>query len=339
MKNAESLAGKPKNHRGAFAGLLLGFLLLLALSLSACGSTTPEEPDMVTVGVISLAPVFEPIYEGFQAKMTELGYVEGENITYLYDGPVGDIGQLDIVAQEMVAQNVDLLLAFSTPATQASMRATTEIPIMFAPISDPIGAGLVSSLANPGKNATGVTFGVGEPRRLQWLLDIAPGIEQIYLPYNPNDGSAVGILQKIQEVATPLNVELLLREAPDEAGIAAAIENIPDEADAVFLLPDSFLVSRITEFAEAAIAHKLPISAPGDTTVPDGGLITYSMRFYPVGEQLAVMAQKILQGASASELPVETAEFFLDINLKTANAIGLEISDDILRQANTIIRE
>ncbi len=339
MKNAKSLFQKAKNQRKAFAGLLTGFLLLLAFSLSACGSTTAEEPDMVTVGVVSLAPVFDQIYEGFQDKMTELGYVEGENITYLYDGPVGDIARLDTVAQEMVAQNVDLLLAFSTPATQASMRATTEIPILFAPISDPIGAGLVTSLANPGENATGVTFGIGEPRRLQWLLDIAPGIEQIYVPYNPNDGSAVGILQKIQEVAAPLNVELLLREAPDEAGIAAAIENIPDEADAIFLLPDTLLVNRMPEFAEAAIAHKLPISAPSDVTVPQGGLITYSMRFYPLGEQLAVMAQKIVQGTAVSELPVETAEFFLDINLKTADAIGLEISDDILRQANTIIRE
>jgi len=337
MKEAKLTGSMLKKYTGTSL-LLMGVLILLVFSLAACG-TTPDEPEMVTVGVVSLAPVFEPIYQGFRAKMTELGYVEGENITYLYDGPVGDIAKLDTVAQEMVDKNVDLLLSFSTPATQASMRATTETPIIFAPISDPIGAGLVDSLAEPGGNATGVTFGIGEPRRLQWLLDVAPDVEQIYLPYNPNDGSAVGILQKIKEVAAQLNVELLLQEAPNEAGIEAAIENIPDEADAIFLLPDSLLVAHMAEFSEAAIAHKLPITAPGDVTVKDGALLSYSMSFYPVGEQLAVMAQQILQGSAVNDVPVETSEFFLDINLKTANAIGLEISDDILRQANMIVRE
>ena len=201
MNNAKSLVQMPKNPLRACWQLLIGLLILLPFGLTACGSNTPDEPEMVTVGVVSLAPVFEPIYTGFRDKMSDLGYVEGENITYIYDGPIGDIAQLDVVAQEMVDKEVDIILAFSTPATQAAMNATTEIPIIFAPISDPVGAGLVNDLAKPGVNATGVTFGIGEPRRLQWLLDVAPGVEQIYLPYNPNDRSAVGILQKIQEVA------------------------------------------------------------------------------------------------------------------------------------------
>jgi putative ABC transport system substrate-binding protein len=197
----------------------------------------------------------------------------------------------------------------------------------------------VSNLARPEANATGVQWGVSEPRRLEWLLTLAPDVQKIYLPYNPDDNAAVIILEDIQDTAAQLDVELILREARDEEAIAAAINNIPEEADALFLLPDSLLVSRMAEFAEAAIARKLPITAPGDSTVAAGGLMSYGMAFYATGEQAARMAHQILQGVAVSDLPIETADFFLDINLKTANAIDLQISDNILRQANMLVRE
>lgn len=317
----------------------LVLMLILSLLLGACNSSTPEEQEMVTVGINSLAPVFDPIVDGFKDRLTELGYIEGENITYIYDGPIGDVAQLDAAAQALVDQDVDLILSLSTPASLATMNATEEIPIIFAPIADPLRAGLVSSLAKPGGNATGVQWGLSEPRRLEWLLTLDPEIQKIYLPYNPDDNAAVIILEDIQETAAQFGVELMLFEARDEAEITAAIEGIPEDADAMFLLPDSLLVSRMDEFAEAAIAHKLPLTAPGTETVDAGGLMSYSMAFYPVGEQAGRLAHQVLQGTAVSDLPVETSDFFLDINLKTANAIGLEISDEILRQADRIIRE
>jgi putative ABC transport system substrate-binding protein len=213
MKNAKSLLQMPKNQTRVFSQLLTGLLLLLILSSGACNSGATDEPQMVTVGVINLAPVLEPIFDGFKDRMTELGYVEGENITYLYDGPTGDIDQLSVVAQEFVDQNVDLILALSTPGTAAAMKTTQEIPIIFAPISDPIRSGFVTNLANPGGNATGVQWGLSEPRRLEWLLTLDPDIQTIYLPYNPEDGSATVILEDIQETAVQLNVELILEEA------------------------------------------------------------------------------------------------------------------------------
>jgi putative ABC transport system substrate-binding protein len=195
--------------------------------------------ETVTVGVINLAPVLEPIFDGFKERMIEQGYVEGESITYIYDGPVGDVAKLDAAAQALVDQDVDLILALSTPSSLATMRATQEIPIIFAPIADPLRAGLVSNLARPEANATGVQWGVSEPRRLEWLLTLAPDVQKIYLPYNPDDNAAVIILEDIQDTAAQLDVELILREARDEEAIAAAINNIPEEADALFLLPDS----------------------------------------------------------------------------------------------------
>jgi putative ABC transport system substrate-binding protein len=315
---------------------LIFVLLILLLTMAACGQDGQSES--FTVGVVNLAPVLDPVFEGFKENMTALGYVEGENITYIYDGPVGQIDLLEETIQGLVDAEVDLILALSTPAALTSQRVTQDIPIVFAPISDPIQSGLVTNLSQPGGNSTGITWGVSEPRRLEWLLEIVPGIEKIYVPYNPEDPSPSAILANIREVAPQFGVELVIREARNEEEITEAINNIPDDVDAVFLLPDNLLVSRMSEFSEAAIEKKLPLSAPGDETVADGGLMSYSMRFYEAGEQAARLADQIFKGADPGSLPVETTEFFLSVNLITAEAIGVEIEDDVLEAADDIIR-
>ncbi len=313
-------------------------LFLIVIIVNGCTAVS-QQPETFTIGVINLAPVLEPIYDGFRDEMNRLGYVDGVNVTYLYAGPVGDIAKLDEAAQELVAQQVDLILALSTPGTLAAQRATQEIPIIFAPISDPLATGIVTNLAQPGGNATGVQWALSEPRRLQWLVDIAPAVQTIYIPYNPDDSSALVVLRKIEETAAQLGLTIILQEARNEAEITAAVDAIPATADAIFLLPDNLVVSRIADFVATAIARQLPLTAPGDSTVVAGGLVSYGLDFYKTGEQSARMARQILQGTPAGSLPVETSDFFLSINLKTAAAIGLEIPESTLRQADTLIRE
>lgn len=324
------------------AGLLPFFLfclvLLLSINLTACNGAA-DEPEMVRVGVINLAPVLDTIYEGFQDQMTELGYIEGENITYVYDGATNDMAQLSVVAEKLVEEDVDLIFSISTPATAVMMQTTQEIPIIFAPISDPIRSGFVTDLAKPDANATGVQWAVSEPRRFEWLMTLDPDIEYIYIPYNPEDSSATLVLEDIKATAESFNVDLILQEARNGDEITEAVNNIPEEADAIYILPDSLLGSRVPDFAAAAIERELPLTAPGAETVEQGALMSYGLQFYPTGQQSAVMAHKILQGAAPEDLPVETLEFFLSLNLPTAEAIGIEIPNDILRQADTLVRE
>jgi putative ABC transport system substrate-binding protein len=221
--------------------------------------------------------------------------------------------------------------------TQAAQRATagTDIPVVFVPVNDPVGAGLVDNLRNPGGNITGITFGVQEARRLEWLIQVAPTIEQIYIPYNPEDRSAVLALETVSEAAPKLGVELITREVRNLEEITAAVENIPEEADAIFLLPDSLLGGRANKFVEL----QLPTSAANPRDLADHGVLTsYGIEITAAGKQAARLADQILRGIKPADLPVETAEFYLAINLKTAEAIGLDISDEILLQADIIIR-
>jgi putative ABC transport system substrate-binding protein len=311
--------------------------IITGLSLAACDN----DQKTYTIGVINIVPALDNTLEGFKEGMTELGYTEGENITYIYEGATTDIDKLDSVAQGLVAAEVDLILSITTPATQAAQRATvdTDIPVVFVPVTDPVSAGLVDSLKQPGGNVTGITFGVQEGRRLEWLVQIVPTIEQIYIIYNPEDRSPVLALEILNETAATLGVELITREVRNSEEIMAAIENIPEEADAFFLLPDSLVSTRLTELLKAAAELQLPTSGANiEDVTAHGVLISYAMQQISAGKQAARLADQILRGTKPADLPVETAEFYLAINLKTAEAIGLDISDEILLQADIIVR-
>jgi putative ABC transport system substrate-binding protein len=314
--------------------IAMAVLVVFGSFLSACGA---REPEARTIGVINLVPGLDDAVAGFKEGMAELGYVEGENVTYIYEGATNRIDTLDSAAQGLVEADVDLILSITTPATQAAQRATagTDIPVVFVPVTDPVGAGIVDSLSNPGGNTTGVTFGTQEGRRLEWLIQIVPTIEEIYVPYNPEDQSAVLALGIVSEAATKLGVELITHEVRSPEEIPAAVENISEEADAVFLLPDSLLGTHATEFVEL----QLPTSAANPSDLMDHGVLTsYGVEVTAAGRQAARLADQIFQGVKPADLPVEMAEFYLAINLKTAQAIGLDISDEILRQADIIVR-
>jgi putative ABC transport system substrate-binding protein len=319
--------------------IIFVWIVVLSLPLTACGRTQPQET--YTIGVVNPSLLQETTVEGFKEGMAELGYIEGENVTYLYEGATDSIDGLDLVAQGLVEADVDLILSITTPATQAVQRATagTDIPVVFVPVTDPVGAGLMDSLRHPGGNITGVTGGAQEGRQLEWLIRVVPTIEQVYVPYNPEDRSAVLALETVREAAKILGVEIIAREASTPEQATAAFENIPEDADAIFFLPDSLINARIDDWIEMAIELGLPTSAPNLAAVEGGHLTTYGIDLAAAARQEAArLADQILQGIPPADLPVETAEFYSAINLKTAEAIGVDISDEVLLQADIIIR-
>jgi putative ABC transport system substrate-binding protein len=329
---------KMKNLMLSKSLIVLAIVIVTGLLLVACGG---EQNKTFTIGVINLSQNLDDSVAAFKEGMAELGYVEGENVTYIYEGPVG-MGQLDSVAQGLVAADVDLILSLTTPATKAAQQAAadTDIPVVFIPVTDPVGAGIVDSLTSPGGSATGITYSSQEGRRLEWLIQVAPTIEQIYIVYNPEDQSPVLALESVSETAKQLGVELITREASTPEEAAAAFENIPEEADAIFFLPDSVVNARIADWLETAAELKLPTSGSNTLlVVEDGALTAYGIDLtISAKEEAARLADQILRGTKPGDLPVEMAEFYLAINLKTAEAIDLDIPDEILLQADIIVR-
>lgn len=320
-----------------FVSFLLGIPLTVAL-LVACGK---PEPKTVTIGVVNLTSSLEVVVDGFKDGMAELGYVEGEKIRYIYDGPTESIEALGPAIRRLIEAKVDLIFSVTTPATILA-KQTVEgmdipLPIVFCPMTDPVDAGVVDSLRNPGGNLTGVKVGGHVQKQVEWLLKIVPGVKRIFVPYNPNDKSGTQGLMQLKEIVARLGVEIIVRETPTSEDVKKAITAIPQKADAVLMLPDNLILTHTSDFAKEGINFSLPTVSLSYNQAKAGALIGYGFDNHSIGKQSARLADQILKGTKPGDLPVETADFFLTINRNTAKAIGLDIPNRILLQADNII--
>lgn len=311
------------------------FSLLLSAS---CSHNQPTK--MHTVGVINFSPAAELAYKGFKEGMADLGYVENKNIRYIYSGAIQDKMALETEGKRLVDAKVDLIFAMSTPGALVA-KAVSEpmnIPVVFAPVSNPVGAGIVDSMKRPGGNVTGVTFLHQEPKRFEYFNRIVPHIRRIAFPYNPKDKSPLDNLKNLTDIAETLEVELVPFQISSDKEIDNFLSVIPKDVDAIYMPTDSLMASRIHDFAWAAREWKLPLSTPQQEGVRAGALMSYGFSVEDTGRQAAHLAAQIFQGLSPADLPVEIAEFVVTVNLKTAREIGVSIPEHIIR-LSTVIQE
>jgi len=329
-----------KRLKGQQLKWILQATYLLCIGLLAVACIPIQTKTVKTIGFVNIAPVLDPVIEGFKDGLAELGYVEGEDVTYIYAGATKNINELGPATQKLLDAEVDLIVALSVVTAQAAKQVTagTEVPVIFVPASDPIGSGIVDSLSRPGGNMTGITRPELGTQGIEWLVKVAPTVKRVYIPYNPEDQAPAISLAVIEAGAGELGLELVTQEARNDEEITAALETIPDDVDGIFLLPDNLVVSRIDDVAKAAIDHSLPLASQTGAEVEAGALVAYGFDFRAMGKQAARLADQIFLGADPAELPVETAEYFLTINLKTAEAIELDIPDTLLRQADHLVR-
>lgn len=318
--------------------IVLAMLLIGAYWLARQPAGDDNRP--LVVGVVQLTPVDATTLQGFKEGMGKLGYREGKDIIYLDEGPAGTIDRLEPLIRRQLAAKPRLFFVSSTPATQAVKNhpGTSGIPVVFAPVNDPVNAGVVASLKAPGGNITGIRLPAGDDLRLEWLKKIAPSVKQVYLPYNPADRSALASLELARQAAAVLGIELLAEAIRSGEEVRPALAALPANVDAIFLPRDSTIEARIADFTATALERRLPLCAPSLLQVEAGALFSYGFMHHQIGQQAARLADQILRGTAPADLPVETAESRLVINQATARAIGLPIPGEILRQAEQVIR-
>ncbi len=333
-----------RRMRSRLSGMfVLVTLVFVCLSALACDETEPNgtQPPIHTIGVVKTASSLDPVLYGFRDGMAELGYTEGNSLVYVYANLSGTrADEIQPRVEELMQGSLDLVLSLGAPATLAVKQATSGTGVAVVFLShDPISAGIVSDLRHPGGNMTGTRNEPADGRRLELLLQAAPHVRRIFVPYNPDDPDPVNALGAVRETAAKLGLELVLHEARSDGEVGAAIAAIPGDVDAVFLMPDAVVTSRMADWVVACLERGLPLSGPSRDSVTDGALFTYGADQYEGGKQAARLADQILKGASEpGELPVETSPLVFDINLRTAHPLGLAIPEDMLRQADNIIR-
>ena len=319
--------------------MILLSLVGAALFLAACDEQQPKS-SVYKIGLVTNNPNGMKNLDGFREGMAKYGYVAGENVTYIDQMKPLRGGDLKAALKNLVNKKVDLIFTAGTPTGVAAYHATkgSSVPVVFGVIADPVRAGVMTNLSSPGGNLTGVKLNQNQALRLELFMLIVPHIKKMVILYNPNDSAPSSAVAQIKEIINNANVELLVIECPNNAAVTAALENLDPDTDSIFLVPDSVVNKRIKDIVKLANARKIALSGPSGAQIRQGGLMSFGINHHDVGDQAARIADQILKGGKAGDIPVETAHSFLGLNLKTAKAIGISISDEIVRQAKEVIR-
>jgi putative ABC transport system substrate-binding protein len=326
--------------RQPFAVLAGG--LTLALLAAPLAVEAQQAGRVYRIGYLSFSsPASNPhLIEAFRQGLRELGWVEGQNITIDARFAEGRSDAVSDLAAELVRLKVDIIVVTATQAALAAKNATKTIPVVMANAGDPVGVGLVASLARPGGNITGMsrvdTFG----KALELLKEIAPDVRRVAILSNPANASHQPNIREVNVAARSLGVQLQLLEArgPDEFDAAFAALS-KERAGALLVLPDSVFNRHRARVTGLAAKNRLPSMYGTSEWVKAGGLISYGLHLPDVFRQSATFVDKILKGAKPADLPVEQpTKFELVINLKTAKALGLTIPPSVLARADEIIQ-
>jgi putative ABC transport system substrate-binding protein len=318
------------------------FIILLggaAVAWPLAGRAQPKA--MPVIGFLSnnLPGVAGPMV-AFRQGLSEIGYVEGQNVAIEYRWSEGRIDRLPALATELVGRGVDLILAIGE-AVFAAKNATSTIPIIFSFAGDSVATGLVASFARPGGNLTGAAMMMAEltPKRLELLSELVPHASVFALIVNPNSPGTETMTGEMQEAARTKGVQLYVLKAGTESEIDAAFASLVElHVDAVLVGNDPFFWSLRDRFVMLADRHAVPASYFLRDFTGAGGLISYGPNLAAVYRRLGVYAGKILNGAKPADLPVEQPTTFeLVVNLKTAKALGITIPPAILARADEVI--
>ena len=286
-------------------------------------------------------PDTEKAVEAFRAKLRDLGYVDGPNLLIEYRYADGKYERLPQLAADLVRLKVDVIFTFGTPAARAAKNATSTIPIVFGVVSDPLAAGLVTSLTRPGGNATGVTPNNPElsAKRVSLLKEAVSTAARMSVLANPDFAATPHMLAETRRGAQVLGLELQILEAREPLQLARAFAAMTkSNTNGVIVLADPMFIAQRRAIVDLALSHRVPAIYHLRDFVEVGGLISYGADYLEMFQQSAVLVDKILKGAKPSDLPVEQPwHYSLVINLKTAKMLGLAIPASLLLQASQVI--
>jgi len=322
------------NNRREFITLLAGAAVAWPLAARA-----QEAGKIISIGILAIEDL--PPIDTFRQTLNDLGYVEGKNVRFEHRYAKGRNERFPELANDLVGLKVDVILTWGIEAALAAKQATTTIPIVMGAAGDPVGSGIVTSLARPAANVTGFSsLSVElEAKRLELLKEMVPGLSQVAVLFTPMNRYMPLALESARRGAEMLHASLTLYEVRDTATLDATFVKLTqDRPDAFIVLGDTFLVSQRDRIAQFAIENKLPSVYTFREHVEAGGLIAYSPNYHDLFRRAAGYVDKILKGTKPGELPIEQpTKFDLVINLKTAKAISLTVPLTLQAAANEVI--
>ena len=326
--------------RRAFVRDLATLVASLGLSAKAYAQQ-PASPRHVGVLLVGLSAESKEA-QAFRQGVKEAGYAEGHDLVIEWRSASGDYSRVRALAADLVQRQVEAIVVENTAAAWAIKRATSTIPIIMAIIADPVGSGLVASLARPGANVTGLSLMLVElsAKRLQLLKEVLPQATRVAVLSNPGAAWHAKVIENLKAAAPSLSIELSIAAARTPEEIAPAFLAVNRaHPQALYVIEDAlFLVNRTPLFKLASSA-RLPTIHGNRLYVDAGGLMSYGASYADLFRRSAGYVDKILKGAKPADLPIEQpTKFELVVNLKTAKTLGIKIPESILVRADEVIR-
>ena len=275
----------------------------------------------------------------FVQRLRELGWIEGRTFAIEYRWTEGRSERFAELATDFVRLKVDVIVTLGAAVIPAK-QATSVIPIVFAVATDPVGTGLVASLARPGGNVTGLANQISDTsgKKLEFLREVVPSLRRLAIMANAGNPASVLEMREVQATARALGLEITTSEIRRAEDIAPAFVALRDRADALYLCPDPLMNTNRTRINILAVGARLPTMHGAREYVEAGGLISYGANLPDHFRRAAELVDKILRGAKPADLPVEQpTKFNLIINLTTAKALGLEVPPTLLARADEVI--
>jgi len=325
-------------NRRAFTTLLGGAAVVWPIAARAQQAGKVHRIGVLeTISTTLNVANFYALREGLR----QLGYAEGQNLVIEYRSADGRDDRFPGLARELLALKVDVIVTRGTPAAKAVKNATSTVPVVMTASGDPVGVGLVTSLARPGGNITGLSAIVGElsPKRLELIREIVPGLARIAVLANTSNDAVRRDWARIETAARSLGVQAQPLDLRESDALGPTFDDASARrADALVVVIDAITQANQQRIVDLAMKHRLPAIYSSREFVDAGGLISYGVSYPDLYRRAATYVDKILKGTKPADLPVvQPTKFELVINLKTAKALGIEVPPTLLARADEVI--
>lgn len=311
---------------------LLKGLLAIALSstvLAGCGNSKNMKKVCIVQYVEHTS--LNTIKNSFDKQMSSLGYKDGENVDYIFKNAQGDNNTAASIAQSFKAENADVIMAIATPVAQTVAPLANNTPVVFAAVSDPIGAKLTTTLEKPDKNITGTCDEIQVEYILQKALQINPKLKKLGVIYNKGEANSVTNINKAKAFAKEKNITIVEATVTSVNEVQSAIDVLTNQCDAIFAPNDNMVASAMNVVGSACAKAKKPLYVGADSMVQDGGFLSCGINYEDLGKETANMVDRILKGEKVENMPVKVFKENLKIyvNEKVMKELGLTLPESI----------
>jgi putative ABC transport system substrate-binding protein len=319
--------------------------MLLAMTAVFTGCGNSEKPEVVTpedvptIGIVQIVehPSLDTIRENIVAQLEAEGFIDGKTVILDYKNAQNDTNTLKTICQSFTANGYDMIIAIATPSAQAALGETTETPIIFSAVTDPIAAGLVGSLEAPGGNVTGTSDAVSATKIIDLALQITPDMKTIGALYSTGEVNSVAVVDELKKYAEEKGIKVVEATIMNSSEIQQAAQSLVGKVDAVFSPIDNTVASAMPNVVQVLNQEKIPFYVSADSMVADGGLATDGVNYVELGKATGTMAAKVLNGEDTATMPVQImSDTQLYINMNTAKEIGIEIPKEIIEKATVL---